>query len=171
MESIEAINIRSFDYRDSSLILIVFSKEYGRLSLIARGAKKSSKSSKGLLQSFCHNQYILGRKSNLSIISSVDSIDTFSELSLDLDRVRYGYDCLQLIQSFVQEDHAAPELFDLLLHTLRTMKDCPINELADVFTHFKRQLLSIDGLLTADATPTAVDQILDQYIHTKPVQF
>ena len=83
MESIEAINLRSFDYRDSSLILIVFSMEYGRVSLIARGAKKSSKSSKGLLQSFCHNQYIVGRKTNLSIISSVDSIDTFSELSTD----------------------------------------------------------------------------------------
>ncbi len=170
MESIEAINLRSFEYRDSSLIIIAFSKEYGRVSLLARGVKKSAKSSKGLLQSFCHNRYILGHKRDLSIIASIDSLHTFSELSFDLDRIQVGYECLQLVQAVVQDNHAAPRLFDLCLKTLKNLCTVPKTNLPDLLRQFKAQLLHEEGLLeNAETIPDNIEELVEQYIHARPI--
>ncbi len=170
MEAIEAINLRSFDYRDSSLIVVAFSREYGRVSLLARGAKKSAKSSTGLLQSFCHNRYILGHKRDLSIITSIDSLNTFAELSVDLDRIQAGYECLHLIQAVVQDDHAAPKLFDLCQNTLKALCTLPKDNLSGLLRQFKTQLLHEEGLLQhAETIPDNIDELVEQYIHTRPI--
>ena len=149
--------------------MVAFSREYGRISLLARGAKKSAKSTTGLLQSFCHNRYMIGHKRDLSIIASIDSLNTFAELSFDLERITAGYECLQLIQAVAQDNHAAPALFDLCLSTLTSLTTTSKDTLPALLRQFKTQLLYEEGLLqSTDRVPEDIDALLERYI-SRPV--
>ena len=113
---------------------------------------------------------MLGVKRDLSIITSIDSLNTFSELSFDLDRIQVGYECLQLIQAVAQDNHAAPALFDLCLKTLKACCCEPKSNLPSILLHFKTQLLYEEGLLThADTLPSEIDELIEQYIHARPI--
>ena len=167
---VDGIQVKSIPYGESSQILILFTRELGKLAVMAKGVKKSPKSSKGLMQSFSHNHYQISRKRGMGTLCSVDNIETFHELTADLDRVGYGYECLQLIQSVIQDDQAAPILFDACLITLRQLSRESKEQLPAIMNAFKIKLLEEEGLLPNGTNVTyTINSLIQRHLNPKPV--
>lgn len=60
-------------YRDTSLILDLFSKDYGRLSLVAKGANTQKSRIKGILQAFQPLFISWSRKSEMGTLTNAES--------------------------------------------------------------------------------------------------
>ena len=160
----EGINLKTINYSESSQILIIFSKEHGKMSLLAKGVKKSSRSYKGKLQTFMHNQYLISKKTSMGIISQIDSIHPFLDLPKDYDKLSIAYQCIDLIHRIIQENHPYPDLFDIVLNTLIKIESTKITQDNKVLKDFKKQLLQHEGMLNENSQDHHIELMLNQYI-------
>ena len=74
----DAFIIHTRPYKETSLIVSFFTKEYGNVSAIAKGAKGKSKFS-GNLEPFCLDNIGFGGKSNLKSLFFSDSLETYDD--------------------------------------------------------------------------------------------
>ena len=76
-------------YGETSLIVEVFSKSNGKMSLMARGAKKPKSKFFGYLAPFCKLKVTYSGRSELKTLTNIDrdfsmSVDNFSKTSYSL---------------------------------------------------------------------------------------
>ena len=161
LDKIEAINLKSINYSESSKIITVFSKEYGQMSLMAKGVKRSKKSNKGKLQTFMLNEYVINKKTDLGYISEIDCIDPFLNISKDYNKTEAAYGCIKIIYKIVQKNQKNDELYNLLKETLTNINnDTNYN---DISFAFKRNLLRIEGILPKEENEYTIDRALNNY--------
>ncbi len=82
----DAIVIRSQEYGESDRILTVFSREYGRIQVIAKGVRKPKSRQRGGTQLFTYADFLLYRGRSLDTVSQVSPKESFAHLWNDLER-------------------------------------------------------------------------------------
>jgi DNA repair protein RecO (recombination protein O) len=108
------------DYRDSSSILTLYTKDYGKISVIHKGAR-SPKSKKGFIaEPLNHLQIIIYRKDSrdLQLLSSADLISHFPRIKEDLDKLKYSLAILELVKNLTPEGEENTKLFNSLTRIL-----------------------------------------------------
>jgi DNA repair protein RecO (recombination protein O) len=98
------------DYRESSLILEVISKEYGRVSLIAKGAKRNKKQqgiNYNLYQKYLMSWVI---KTELGTLIDVELASGMN--SLTPQQMMTGFYMNEIILRLLHKHESHPELFD-----------------------------------------------------------
>lgn len=95
-----AINVGSFSLGEADKVITMFSKEYGIVRAVAKGARRPGAKISGKAEVLCVNKLLLAKGKNLDIITQAESIDTFSALRLDLERLTYGLYFAELTRSF-----------------------------------------------------------------------
>jgi DNA repair protein RecO (recombination protein O) len=97
------------DYRESSLIVEAFTRDYGRISLLAKGVRKARSKSQGLLQPFIPLRLSFVGKAELKTLIDVELAESFQPLS---GLALYcGFYLNELIEAFLHKDDPHPELF------------------------------------------------------------
>jgi DNA repair protein RecO (recombination protein O) len=119
----EVVVLRSMKYRDTSKIVTFYSKEYGKLKGIAKGARTAKNKFGSALEPLSHSMLLLYKKEHrdLHFISQCDSIDSFRNLTEDLDRMSTGLSVLELIDQVTHHEERTPAMFALLVDTLRAL--------------------------------------------------
>ncbi len=115
---VQAIQLRSYAYGESDLIVVLFTREYGVIRAMARGVRKARSRMSGLIAPLRCNHFLLKRGRTLHGISQAESIHAFSGLHDDYDRLMAGLAIGELVAQFCQEEDAQPEFYDALLTTL-----------------------------------------------------
>jgi DNA repair protein RecO (recombination protein O) len=116
----EAVVLSKMDYRDSSSILTLYTKDYGKISVIHKGAR-SPKSKKGFIaEPLNHLQIIIYRKDSrdLQLLSSADLISHFPHIKEDLDKLKYSLAILELVKNLTPEGEENTKLFNSLTRIL-----------------------------------------------------
>jgi len=107
------------NFSETSFILEVFSKEYGRVNIIAKGAKKSKK--------YQGINFDLYQKYNISWISRNDlgtltDIDIVSsKYTFTAEKALSGFYINEIILKLLYKDEPYPELFDMYELTLNRL--------------------------------------------------
>ena len=119
----EVIVLRSMKYRDTSKIVTFYSKEYGKLKGIAKGARTVKNKFGSALEPFSHSMLLIYKKEHrdLHLISQCDSIDSFRNLTEDLDRMSSGLSVIELIDQVTHHEERTPAMFTLLVETLNAL--------------------------------------------------
>ncbi|HYE36544.1 DNA repair protein RecO [Methylocaldum sp.] len=104
------------DYRESSLLLDVFTLDFGRIRLLAKGVRKSKKGLLSLLQPFVELRLSWAGKGELPVLTAVESIGT----SIELSRLKVfcGFYMNELLLNFLPSHDPYPEVFHLYRNTL-----------------------------------------------------
>jgi len=113
--------LHSRSYLESSLILDVFSREHGRLHLIAKGAKREKSGFSGLLQPYQRLLMAWRGKSELMTLTDVDT-DIESYELLDI-RLIAGFYVNELLVRLLHQHEPHPELFDLYDKAIFNLSD------------------------------------------------
>jgi DNA repair protein RecO (recombination protein O) len=110
-------------YRDTSKIVTFYSKEYGKLKGIAKGARSAKNKFGSALEPLSHSMLLIYKKEHrdLHLISQCDSIDSFRNLTEDLDRMTTGLSILELIDQVTHHEERTPAMFTLLVETLNAL--------------------------------------------------
>lgn len=107
-------------------ILVLFSREAGKVSAVAKGARRPGNQFSGASQPFCVGRFALARGRNLDVLTQCQVSETFHDLRLDVVRLACASCIVELTERATEERHEEPTLFDLLLlalHQLRTASD------------------------------------------------
>ena len=108
-------------YRNTSVIVDVFSRDYGRLSLIAKGAKQKKSPLKSALQSFQSLSLSWVRRSELGVLTAAE----FQHPTIHLHQEKL-YPALylnELIIRLLHPSEAIPELYNAYVDTLFALND------------------------------------------------
>ncbi|NOT13154.1 MAG: DNA repair protein RecO [Methylococcaceae bacterium] len=97
-------------FRETSLILDVLTRDYGRVSLLARGVRKSRSKTAGLLQPFIPLAISYLGRMELKIMTNVEIIPPYHQLQ---GAALYsGFYINELIGFFLHKDDPHPEIFN-----------------------------------------------------------
>lgn len=128
-------------YRETSLILEVFSRDNGKLSLVARGAKKRNASTRPLMQINQKLNIAWTIRGEMGTLTAIEAAGT--NYNLSGGRLIASFYMNELLTRLLHKYEPHPELFDAYENTL-TLLQQPLNE-ETILRVFEIQLLQSLG--------------------------
>ena len=113
------------DYRDTSLLLEAFSREHGRIGLVARGARAPRSRIRGLLQAFQPLLLSWSGRGELGTLTGVEAAAGGATPRLAGTALYAGFYLNELLMRLLQRHDAHPELFDAYAETLPGLQTEP----------------------------------------------
>ena len=122
-EKAQAITIRLTDFSETSQVAWFYTRELGRLSALAKGAKRARNNFEGRLDLLCHNQIVFARKkrTTLHILTECKLLDRFLGLRAHVSRLYAALYAAELVREMTPPEEGQPDVFDLLLAALRAL--------------------------------------------------
>ncbi len=119
----EAIVLRSIRYGESSRIATLFTRARGRMSVIAKGARRTRSRFGSALLPMSYTEVVVYCKSGRSLqtLSESSHLLRFPSLSRDLRKISIGMRVMELVGAVLQEEETNPGLFNLTLNTLQQL--------------------------------------------------
>ena len=110
----ESIVIRTMDYGETNKILTLYTKEFGKIGVMARGAKRPKSRLSSISQLFTYGSYLFQKSPGLGVLNQGEIIDTFRSVRADLTVTSYAVYVLELFDKLTDERVPSTSLFDLL---------------------------------------------------------
>ena len=144
--STPAILLRRLDYGDFDLILTFLSLERGKISLIAKSAKKSTKRFAGVLELFSLIEAVVrtGKGRALPVLQEATLISPFSTIRNDIRKTAYASYWCELLNNWVEKNQKQAPLYYLLKHALSQL-DGGAPTAAEISIFFQMRLLNLSG--------------------------
>ena len=127
----EGLIIRVMDYLESSKIVTCFTPDHGKISLIAKGARRPKSKIGGSLDLLQHVAIVYYQKDTreLQTLSQVDVISSFQSFQSNLKLLSYSLAVLELINKLELNKAPNPKLFHYSLETLHGLEISKLPEL------------------------------------------
>ncbi len=155
-------------YRETSFLVEIFTPDYGRLTLSARGARQSKSTSQGLLQPFTPLMVSWAGKGELMSLAQADACGEVRHLKGD--SVFAGFYLNELLMALLERWDAHPALFAAYDQALTALQAVPLNQ--NALRTFEKKLLEELGyaLLPKDGGTQHVVYDPDKYYRFIPDQ-
>jgi DNA repair protein RecO (recombination protein O) len=139
----EAVVIGLMDYRETDRIVSLFSREHGRISGIARGARRSVKRFGGALELFARLSISFHPGEALLTLREVDLRTIYPQIRATLAGIAHAGYAAELVAALSPERHANQRVFRLLTAYLEHLDQAPATPADRHF--FEVNLLNILG--------------------------
>jgi DNA repair protein RecO (recombination protein O) len=134
--------LHSYPYKETSLIVDVFTRDHGRIALVAKGAKRPHSTLRGVLQTFQPLSVSWSGKSEVRTLINAEWIGGL--LPLEKSALLCGFYLNELLVKLLARDDAHPALFN---HYVATLNQLAHDEPAPiVLRKFERALLKETGV-------------------------
>lgn len=142
-----AVVLRRRDFGDADRILTVLTPNYGKLELIAKGARKTTSRKAGHLEMFGHSSLLVAKARTWDIITEAVSVESFPALRSDLDKIGQASYLAELVDSFTETGDENLAIWDLLILALQELNALePGSRSAPLLLHWVQlQLLALAG--------------------------
>jgi DNA repair protein RecO (recombination protein O) len=117
-QRVEAIVLRHADWGEADRLLWLFTREIGKVKVVAKGVRKPRSRKAGHLEPFTRVELLLAHGRDLPIVTQAEAKDTYLELREDLVRVGYASYIIELLDRFTYEEGENYALYRLLSETM-----------------------------------------------------
>lgn len=147
LREFHGIVIKNIKFSDNDRILTVFTKERGKISVMAKNA--ASKRSKVIAQTstFSYSYFVLYPGKNFYTLKTAEYIKSFPGLQTDLERLSFASYVCELIDIFYEDKMEEAVTFNLLLYTFDLLQKCSIEKISYISLMFMLKLLGISGII------------------------
>lgn len=119
--TIQAIVLRVTDYNDRDALLTVLTRNYGKLTIKARGLRRKNSPLIAPCQLLAFGEFTLFEYRGQYAINEAHAIELFQGLRRDLGKLSLGTYFAQAAEVLSQEDMPNPELLSLVLNSLHAL--------------------------------------------------
>lgn len=123
LEKCEGIVIRNTDYGETNKIVNLYTREWGKVGVMARGAKKTNSRLTAITQPFTYGYFLIQRGRGLGALQQGEMISSMRSIREDLFLTAYASYVIDLTDKCTEEKRPNPFLFELLLQTLQYMNE------------------------------------------------
>jgi len=118
----EAVVLRHANWGEADRILTLYTREWGKLRVIVKGARKIRSRKAGHVEPFTHITLQLAKGRDIPIVTQVETLDAYLPLREDLLRTGYAAYMLELLDRFTYDEEGGnPSLFRLLTDSLERL--------------------------------------------------
>ena len=123
IQKTDAILLKKRDLRETSFILTFFTKDYGKVHGVLKGARGARARSgiTPLFFSLSQIVYYEKKKSDFFIISQCESQETFFNILQEWGRAAAAYYMLELVDVFTEIGQSSQDTFENLLTSLKAL--------------------------------------------------
>lgn len=117
----EGLVLRGYRMSESSKVVVMFTREYGKLALAARGARRPKSKFGASLEPMTLGHYVFYKRENRDIqtLSEGDIADAFEPVKGQYARMAAGSAICELLDHITEEEDRNPLLFSVALDALR----------------------------------------------------
>ena len=117
---INALVLRAVDYRENDKILTLLSATEGKISVGAKGVKKSGAKLSFAAQPFCFAEFVIASKGERNTLVQASMIDSFYELRTDIEKLYAASAVVEICDRLLFEEDESEAL---LIMAVRALKD------------------------------------------------
>ncbi len=140
-----AVVLNSREMRDAHRILTLFSKQQGKIRVMAHGVTKPTSRKRGAVQPFSVTDFLLRQGRDMDSISECEGREFFPGLWTDLDKLLYAGHIAELVDALTMDGNPHESLFVNIMNTLRELDKTADPEL--VARWFELRLMALLGYL------------------------
>lgn len=126
--TIQALVLRVVPYNDTDALLTVLSKNYGKLTIKARGLRRKNSPLVAPCQLLAFGEFTLFEYRGMYTINEAHTIELFQPLQRDLLKLSLGTYFAQVADVISQEDLPNPQLLSLVLNCLYALSKLGVSE-------------------------------------------
>lgn len=109
----EAFVLKNRKYNEADSLLVLFARSRGRISAVAKGARRAKSQMLAGIQTFSCSNFLLYQGRNMYTVNQVEAVNTFYSLREDYRRLTYASYLAELVDTEITEEQAHPQLFNL----------------------------------------------------------
>ena len=133
--------LHTYPFKETSLVVELFSKEFGRIAAVAKGARRPHSAMRGMLQSF---QMLSGAWSGKNELKTLHSLDWNAALTLIKgEALMCGFYMNELLLRLLPREDAHENLFEYYANTMQTLTNGA--DFATTLRRFELKLLQEMG--------------------------
>lgn len=124
--------LRRMDYGDWDVIATFLSLNRGKISAIAKSAKKSTKRFGGVLELFSALDIVVGygRRKGLPVLQEAAIVHPFSSIRSDIHKTAYASYWAEIIYEWLEEGEPAADVYHLLFYVLESLDEGAVPDAA-----------------------------------------
>lgn len=145
----EGIVLRTFKLGDTSRIAVLYTRDQGKVKVVAKGARNPKSRLGAGLNLFVHNHVVFSFKEtrDLQTLTKCELVREHRALERDPMRLAHAGVAAELVDRVAVGEEHYGELFQLLEGSLRRFDEEPSERMALALAHFELQLTAVLGYL------------------------
>ncbi len=146
----EAVVLRSLDYGETSQIVTLFTREMGKLGVMAKGARRPKSSFGATLQPMAYTQVVFYYKPTrtLQTLSESSHVESFHRLRENLSTISVGLRIVELVDALMEEEDPQPDAFTLVVRALERLNKTEAR-VSNLWPYVQLRLAQILGVAPA----------------------
>lgn len=168
---VEAIILKRVNFCETDKILSVFSKQKGKVCLLAKGIRKINSKRAPSLELFNRTSLYIAKGKNIDLVTEVELIEDFPNLRKKFSLIRTAYYLVELVNCLTAENQENFPVYRLLLEALEKMNRQGKFEEEEII-QFQKSLLTHLGFGLPPKQDLAslefhIETILDRKLNSK----
>ncbi|QKS70866.1 DNA repair protein RecO [Paenalkalicoccus suaedae] len=123
IQKVEGIVIRTTDYGETNKILTIYTREFGKVPVMARGAKRPKSRFAASSQLFIQGVFVYQQSKGIGTLTTADIIDSFRGIRSDLMLTAYSAYIVELLDKLTEDREKSPYLYELLYQVLHHINE------------------------------------------------
>lgn len=136
--------IRSTDYGETNKIITIYTRELGKVGVMARGAKKPNSRLTSITQLFTYGTFLFQKTSGLGSLQQGETLLSLRGIREDIFLTAYASYIAELLDKSTENHERNPYLFELLKQTLQYLDDEVDPDI--LLNIFEMKMLTVLGL-------------------------
>ncbi|MBO6573963.1 MAG: DNA repair protein RecO [Rhodothermales bacterium] len=150
----DAVVLKAMDYGETSRIVTLFTRDHGRVGVMARGARSSKSRFGSTLEPMSWIQTVIHFKPgrDLQSLSEASHMELFANIGRSLDRIAAGVRTIELTSALMQSGQSNPIVLELQVEALRLI-DQADERIGNVWPFYAMRLAGLLGLSPSFGRP------------------
>jgi len=166
----EGIILKRKNIGETDRTLTVFTRQYGKIHLLAKGVRKITSRRSGHIEVFHRSSLTIRVGSGIDTLCEASTINAYQTLISDITSVSYAYYACELVDRLTPDRQKQEEVFELLAAVLSALEHAQtIAKRNAVMTSFALSLLRVLGFLPydKDIAPSGITPFVERIIERK----
>jgi len=161
------------NFFEADRLLTVFTKDFGRLRLLAKSVRKLTSRKRGHLELFSQVKIVCAKGKNLDLITEAETVNNFPVLRRNLNRVRIAYLLCELVNDLTAENQEHDDVYQLLLNNLLLLDSSSAPQ--NLIFNFEKSLLELLGFglphtLSRSSLESHISSITEKPLNSKKIR-
>lgn len=136
--------MRNIPYGESNKIVTLFTREAGKLTAMARGAKKPASRLAAVTQPFTHGSFLIRKGRGMGTLEQGEQIESMRFIREDLEATAYASYVVELVDRLTEDDDRIHGIYSLLYEALHAINEQYDPEAISLFVEWK--MLPVAGI-------------------------
>ncbi len=142
----DAVVLRAIEYGETSLIVTLFTRRHGRVTVMAKGARRPKSRFGSALQPMAYVQVVYYYKPGRGLQTLKESahVQALHGVVAGIEKITVGLRLVELVRALTEDEEANPLLFTLLVQALLRLDEAA-ERAANVLPSFQLRLAAVLG--------------------------